>query len=200
MGAEQGIGAGAAAGVDAGTAAAAGAADAGESGGADRVGEQQLRAAGARLVDLFAGLFQEGIQAYLELAQTILRSPVPGAPAAAPAPGVSLWGAPGVSLSGAPGGRATTTVWLHNMTGEPAGRAELRMSDLEAASGERLATAGSQFVPRTVELGAGESGSSILTLAIPPGTSADTYFGHVLVSGAGVGGLPIAVVVGDRAG
>jgi hypothetical protein len=67
-GAEPGAGAGAepGAGVGAGAGAPAGAGAAAAAGaGADRVGEQQLRAAGARLVDLFAGLFQEGVEGYL---------------------------------------------------------------------------------------------------------------------------------------
>lgn len=154
--------------------------------GPDPIGQQQLRTAGARLIDLFAGLFQESVEAYLELAQSIVRSPGGGAAAAG---GASL------SLRGAPGARATTTVWIHNTAPQPCGEILLGMSDLQAASGARIDASPARFVPAALRLEGGASASSLLTLAIAPGTPPGTYFGHVLATGLPACGLALQLVV-----
>jgi len=154
---------------------------------ADPVGGQQLRAAAARLIDLFASLFQEGVEAYLELAQTIAQAPVAGASRAQ---------AGCLALRGEPGARAATTVWIHSAAAEPDRSLALVLTDLHAATGERIRGTLACFVPATVHVTAGTSASSILTVAIPPGTLAGTYFGHVLVSGhPAATGLPLQLVV-----
>lgn len=152
--------------------------------GADPVGEQQLRAAGARLLDLFAGIVQDGVEAYLELAQSLVRTPA--APAGAVAP---------LSLRGAAGARATTTVWIHSAAGEPAREISLRLTDLQSPPGDRIEGAAARFVPASLRVAGGESASSILTLAIAPEAVAGMYFGHVLAAGLPAGALALTLVV-----
>jgi hypothetical protein len=152
----------------------------------DPIGQQQLRTAGARLIDLFAGLLQESVEAYLELAQSIVRSP--GGGAAARDGG-------GLSLRGAPGARATTTVWIHNAAPQPCGEILLALTDLQAANGARIDGSRGRFVPAALRLEGGASASSLLTLSIAPGTPAGTYFGHVLVTGLPACGLPLQLAV-----
>jgi hypothetical protein len=163
----------------------------GAAAGGDPVGEQRLRAAGARLVDLFAGLFQDGIEAYLELAQGIVQRPPAGASSA---------GAEILCVRGAAGGRATTTVWIHNAPQAPAGEVVLRLTDLESADGGRIDGSRAAFAPRRLHLDAGASMPSLLTLAIPPATAAGTYVGHVLAAGLPAGGLPLRLVVESAEG
>jgi hypothetical protein len=157
----------------------------------DPVGEQRLRAAGARLIDLFAGLFQDGIEAYLELAQSVVQGQGAGA---------SAGGAEILSLRGAAGGRATTTVWIHHAPPAPAGEVALALTDLQAADGGRIDGARAAFAPRRLHVDAGASMPSLLTLAIPPATAAGTYFGHVLAAGLPAGGLPLRLVVESAEG
>lgn len=151
---------------------------------ADPVGEQQLRAAGARLLDVFAGLVQDGVDAYLELAQSLVRT--------------SAGAGAGLSLRGAAGERATTTVWLHSASQEPVREIELRLTDLQSPAGERIAAAAARFVPGSLRIAGGESASSILTLAIAPQAGAGTYFGHVLAAGLPAGALALTLVVEPR--
>jgi hypothetical protein len=158
--------------------------------GGDPVGEQRLRAAGARLVDLFAGLFQDGVEAYLELAQSIAQGPRAGASG----------GAEILSARGAAGGRATTTVWIHNAPQAPGGEVALALTDLQSADGGRIDGSRAAFAPRRLQLDAGASMPSLLTLAIPPATAAGTYFGHVLAAGLPAGGLPLRLVVASAEG
>jgi hypothetical protein len=156
----------------------------------DPVGEQRLRAAGARLIDLFAGLFQDGIEAYLELAQSVVQGPRAGASG----------GAEILSARGAAGGRATTTVWIHNAPQAPAGEVVLALTDLQSADGARIDGSRAVFAPRRLHVDAGASTPSLLTLAIPPATAAGTYFGHVLAAGLPAGGLPLRLVVESAEG
>lgn len=158
--------------------------------GPDPVGEQQLRAAGARLIDLFAGLFQDGVEAYLELAQSIVQA----------RPGAGADGAdPGLMLRGAPGARAATTVWIHSAPDQPLAELVPRVGALQQASGEVVDGERAQFVPAALVVGDGASASAILTLTIPPGAAAGVYFGHVLVAGRPPAAIGLRLVVEDPA-
>lgn len=165
--------------------------DRGAPAGADPIGELALRTAGARLVDLVAGVFQESVEAYLELAQAIV-----GTPVASGSPGSGA----GLSLRGRAGGVATTAVWLHSTAPELAGVVTLSMTDLQAAGGARIAGSQAILYPPAVRLDGGTSASSILTLAIAPRTPAGTYYGHVLAAGLPAGGLTLALVVEPAGG
>lgn len=154
--------------------------------GAEPVGEQRLRTAGARLVDLVAGVFQESVEAYLEIAEAIVRAPLAGGAASAPR---------ALSLRARAGAVATTAVWLHSTSPELAGTVALSMTDLQAASGERIAGSVADLCPPVVRLEANASASSILTLAIAPRTAPGTYYGHVLAAGLPAGALAVTLVV-----
>ena len=153
--------------------------------GTDPVGEQQLRAASARLTDLFAGLMQDGVEAYIELAQSLLLRPA-AAPAGSPA---------GLSLRGAPGAFVATTVWIHAAEQDLARDVPLRLSDLESPAGGRIAGAQARFAPTQLRARAGESASSLLTLTIPPQAGPGTYFGHVLAGGQAAAAVALQLVV-----
>lgn len=157
-----------------------GAAGAGAHG--DPVGEQQLRAAAARTIDLFSGLFQQAFESYVELAQALIRAPLggaggPGAPAA------------DLALEGRAGATTCATVWIHNATPAPVPAVALRLTALEADTGARIDPA-ARFAPAALDVAGGASASALLSLAIPAGTAPGVYFGHVLVTG-----LPAALAV-----
>lgn len=156
--------------------------------GRDPVGQQQLRAAAARMIDLFAGLFQQSFEAYVELAQAIVQPPAGGL-------AVSSGGGAELSLAAAAGANACATVWVHNPTPEPAPSVTLRLTDCTAPDGARIDATLARFAPAALAVGAGESASSLLSLAIPARTSAGVYYGHVLTAELPAIGLPVRVEV-----
>jgi hypothetical protein len=176
------LGANGADGGGAGTGPTAGPAPHGAGPQADPIGQQQLRTAAARTIDLFAGLFQQAFETYVELAQSLVQVPAGVA--------VSAGAAAELSLAGQPGGHAAATVWIHNATQEPAREVVLRLSGLTCADGARLDAARARFVPAVLDVAAGASGSSMLSLVIPPHAAPGIYYGHVLAPG-----LPSALAV-----
>jgi len=162
----------------------------GASASGDPVGRQQLRSAAARLIDLFAGLFQQTFETYVELAQAIVQPPVPGV-------GVSAGASGDLSLGGSAGGNAGATVWVHNVTGDAAGEIVPRLTDLTAHTGARIDASLARFVPGALHVAAGASVSSMLSLAIPPCAAPGVYYGHVLATGLPSAGLAVRLVVED---
>lgn len=156
----------------------------------DQIGQQQLRSAAARTIDLFAGLFQQTFETYVELAQAIVQPPQAGAAPPAPASAVLSFGA-------RPGANAGATVWIHNTTPGHATGVALRLTDLTASSGARIDASLGRFVPGTLDVAAGASGSSMLSLTIPQRVVPGVYHGHVLAAGLGDAGLPIRLVVAE---
>lgn len=162
-------------------------------GGGDPVGQQQLRAAAARMIDLFAGLFQQTFESYVDLAQGIVAGPAGGV-------AVSAGAAADLSLAGPAGGNAGTTVWIHNATADATGEIALRLTDLTSHTGRRIDAALARFVPAALLVAPGASGSSMLSLAIPPRAQPGIYYGHVLAAGLPTAALPVRVVVEEAAG
>lgn len=156
--------------------------------GSDPVGQQQLRAAAARMIDLFAGLFQQSFEAYVELAQAIVQPPGGGV-------AVSAGGGAGLTLGAAAGANACATVWVHNPTTEPAPGVTLRLTDCTAPDGARIDATLARFAPAALAVGAGESASALLSLAIPARTACGVYFGHVLTAELPDVALPVRVEV-----
>ena len=161
--------------------------------GGDPVGQQQLRAAAARMIDLFAGLFQQTFESYVDLAQGIVAGSAGGV-------AVSAGAACDLSLSGPAGGNAGTTVWIHNSTAEATGEIVLRLTDLTSHTGRRIDAALARFVPATLLVAPGASGSAMLSLAIPPRAQPGVYHGHVLAGGLPTAALPVQLVVEEPAG
>lgn len=156
--------------------------------GSDPVGQQQLRAAAARMIDLFAGLFQQSFEAYVELAQAIVQPPSGGV-------AVSAGGGAGLTLGAAAGANACATVWVHNPTIEPAPSVTLRLTDCTAPDGARIDATLARFAPAALAVGAGESASALLSLAIPARMACGVYFGHVLTAELPDVALPVRVEV-----
>jgi hypothetical protein len=154
----------------------------------DPVGQQQLRAAAARMIDLFAGLFAQTFESYVDLAQGIVAGSAGGV-------AVSAGAASDLSLTGPAGGNAGTTVWIHNSTAEPTGDIVLRLTDLTSHTGRRIDAALARFVPATLPVAPNASGSSMLSLAIPPRAQPGIYHGHVLAAGLPAAALPVRLVV-----
>jgi hypothetical protein len=150
---------------------------------ADPIGQQQLRAAAARTIDLFAGLFAQTFETYVELAQSLVQPPGTGV-------AVSAGAAAELSFGGPAGGNAGATVWIHNATGEPARAVALRLTDLTSPAGARVDAALARFVPAALDVAAGASAAALLSLAIPARAAPGVYFGHVLAAG-----LPSALAV-----
>jgi hypothetical protein len=160
----------------------------GASPSADPIGQQQLRSAAARMIDLFAGLFQQTFETYIELAQAIVQ-PSGGDIA------MSAGAADNLALDGQAGRNAGTTVWIHNATAEPAGDVVLALTDLTAHTGERIDASLARFVPGALDVGAGASACAMLSLAIPLRAEPGVYYGHVLAANLPCAGLPVRLVV-----
>jgi hypothetical protein len=156
---------------------------------ADPIGQQQLRTAAARTIDLFAGLFQQAFEAYVDLAQALV-----------PASGVavSAGAAAELSLAGQPGGHTGATVWIHNATQEATCAVVPRLTGLTSHDGAQLDASLARFVPAVLDVAAGASGSSMLSLTIPPRAAPGIYFGHVLAAGL-PSALAVRLVVDDPA-
>lgn len=135
---------------------------------ASRVRLTQVRSAAARTLDLYGELFQRAFETYADLAQAALQS---GGDSAPDAP---------LTLSGRPGGDAVTPLWLHNLSADAVDDVELFLTGLTAPTGERIEPAAARFQPVRLPLGAGESASAVLQVAIPRDAPPGVYHGHVL--------------------
>lgn len=159
-------------------------------GASDPVGQQQLRAAAARTIDLFAGLFQQAFETYVELAQSLVQPPLSGV-------AVSAGACADLALASPAGGNAAATIWIHNATDRCAENIVLRLTDLHDHSGARIDASLARFVPGALHVEGGASASSMLSLAIPARAAPGLYFGHVLAAGLPAAGLPVRMVVDE---
>lgn len=154
----------------------------------DTIGRQQLRAAAARTIDLFAGLLQQTLESYVELVQEIVQPPGAG-------PQDSAGAGSDLSLVGPPGGNAVATIWIHNATDRRAEDVVLRLTDLTDHACARIDASLARFLPARLRVDAGSSVSAMLSLAIPPRTEPGVYLGHVLAGSLPAAGLPVRLVV-----
>jgi len=154
----------------------------------DPVGQQQLRTAAARMIDLFAGLFQQTFETYVDLAQGLVAGPGGGV-------AVSAGAAAELSLGGPAGGNAAATVWIHNTTGQATAEIVLALTDLTGHTGARIDASLARFVPAGLHVAPGASASSMLSLAIPPRAAPGVYYGHVLAGGLPAAGLAARLTV-----
>ena len=169
-----------------------GPAPAGDTFGADDpVGRQQLRAAAARTIDLFAGLLQQTFESYVELVQEIVQ------PSAGPGGSTSAPPRSDLELIGPPGGNAVATIWIHNATDRRAADVVLRLTDLTDHACARIDASLARFLPSGLSVDARASAPSMLSLAIPPRTEPGVYFGHVLAAGLPAAALAVRLVVED---
>jgi hypothetical protein len=154
----------------------------------DPIGQQQLRAAAARTIDMFAGLFQQTFETYVDLAQSLVAPRGAGV-------GMSAGAATSLALGGWAGANAGATVWIHNTTAGHAAEVVLRLTDLTAHNGARIDAALARFVPAMLAVSSGASAASMLSLAIPPCAEPGIYYGHVLADGLPPAGLQVRLVV-----
>lgn len=148
----------------------------------------QLRAAVARTVDVYAELFRRTVEVYADVVESVLRSDGPAAPAA-DARGAEI------ALAGSAGGEAVAVVWIHNSTEAPVDAIALRMTDLTAHDGTRIAAASASFAPERLNVGPGGSRSSSLSVRVPRSAPLGTYVGHVLATGLPGTRLAVCLVV-----
>jgi hypothetical protein len=159
--------------------------------GADRDGPTdlpQLRAAVARTFDVYADLFRRTLELYADVVETVLRS---GRQAALPADATDGE----VALAGAPGTEAVAAVWIHNRTTAPVDDIVLRMTDLTAHDGRRIAASAASFAPPRLAMGSAASRSSSLSVRVPRSAVPGTYVGHVLATGLPGAALAVSLVV-----
>jgi hypothetical protein len=147
----------------------------------------QLRAAVARTVDVYAELFRRTVEVYADVVESVLRSN-------GSAPEADGRGAE-IALAGAAGGEALAAVWIHNTTAAPVEAVMLRMTDLTAHDGTRIAAASASFAPERLDVGPGASRSSALSVRVPRSTPPATYVGHVLATGLPGTRLAVCLVV-----
>jgi hypothetical protein len=152
----------------------------------DPVTTLQIRAAVARTVDAFADLFQRTFDLYADL----LADGAASRGATDRTPDGSI-----IELSAPPGAEAEGCVWIHNSTGGPVRGVTLRMTGLTAHDGAAVAATAGTFAPPELDVPAGASGSSRLSVRIPATASAGIYHGHVLAAGLAGVSLPVRLVV-----
>ena len=146
----------------------------------------QLRAAVARTIDVYADLFRHTLELYADVVESVVRSNGAGAPDA---------GGAEVALAAVPGSEAVTVVWIHNASAEPVDAVALRMTDLTAHDGERIAASAARFAPSRLDVGPASSGSSSLSVLVPASAAPGTYVGHVLATGLPGTRLGVCLVV-----
>jgi hypothetical protein len=157
----------------------------GGSDGAEPSELPQLRAAVARTVDVYADLFRRTIELYADVVESVLRS---GGTEA------DRNGAE-VTLAGSPGTEAVAAVWIHNTTPTWVDAVALRMTDLTAHDGSRIAASAASFTPEILHVGPGASRSSSLSLRVPASAAPGLYVGHVLATGLPGTRLSVCLVV-----
>jgi hypothetical protein len=133
----------------------------------------QLRAAVARTIDVYADLLRRTIELYADVVESVMRSGGPEADGT---------GAE-VTLAGSPGTEAVAAVWIHNTTPVPVDAVSLRMTDLTAHDGSRIASSAASFTPELLQVGPGASRSSSLSVRVPDSAAPGLYVGHVLATG-----------------
>jgi hypothetical protein len=87
-----------------------------------------------------------------------------------------------VTLDGCPGNRTGTSIWIHGRQPIAVEAASLRMTDLMAHDGSRLAGAAGTFCACPTALSDGRSSEIWLEITIPHDLSTGTYHGHVLTA------------------
>lgn len=146
----------------------------------------QLRAAVARTVDVYAELFRRTVELYADVVESVLRS---NGTAEADGRGAE------VALAGSPGTEAVAAVWIHNSTSGAVDSVALRMTDLTAHDGTRIAAAAASFAPERLDVGPSGSRSSSLSVRVPAAATPGTYVGHVLATGLPGTRLAVCLVV-----
>jgi hypothetical protein len=150
----------------------------------------QLRAAVGRTMDLYVELFQRTFESYLEMIETTMRRrgvSVTGSTEAGAAELVLDRVDDGASVHG--------TLFVHNFSGAAAGPVTVRLSDLCAHDGAKIAGSDVDVEPPSLETVADGTTAQFdigidIALARP-----GTYHGHAF---AGEGVLPVRVVVPER--
>jgi hypothetical protein len=145
----------------------------------------QLRAAVARTIDVYADLFRRTIELYADVVESVMRSD------GAEADGKGAE----VALAGSRGTKAVAAVWIHNTTTERVDAVALRMTDLTAHDGSRIAASAASFAPERLHVGPGGSRSSSLSVRVPGSAVPGLYVGHVLATGLPWTRLSVCLVV-----
>jgi hypothetical protein len=145
----------------------------------------QLRAAVARTIDVYADLLRRSIELYADVVESVMRS------GGAEADGRGAE----VTLAGSPGTEAVAAVWIHNTTPAPVDAVALRMTDLTAHDGSRIAASAASLTPEHLDVGPGASRSSSLSVRVPDSAAPGLYVGHVLAAGLPEARLAVCLVV-----
>ena len=149
----------------------------------------QMRGSVARAIDLYADLLGDTFTLYADAIEQVLR---PGGGARGNSSSAT---GSAVALTGRPGEPATATVWLHNVMGSRLTAAELRLTSLTAHDGRTLDGVAHSFAPATLDVAAGSSASSTLSVTLPPDAVPGAYHGLVLASGAPAASVPVLLTV-----
>jgi hypothetical protein len=149
----------------------------------------QLRGSVARAIDLYADLLGETFTLYADAIEQVL-----GRGGGARGDSPSRTGSP-VTLTASPGEVASAAVWLHNVTPSPLAAAQLRLTSLTAHDGGTLHDVAFSFAPPTLDVAAGSSASSTLSVTLPADAVPGAYHGQVLASGAPTASVPVLLTV-----
>jgi hypothetical protein len=158
-------------------------------GAGEPAGIPQLRAAVARTVDVYADLFRRTLEVYADVVEGAVRAGVPGTGA-----GATESHGDAIALAGAAGTSAVAVVWIHNATAAPVD-VVLRITDLTAHDGARVAAPAARFESDRLHVDAGASRSASLTVDLPAATAPGAYVGHVLAQGLPEASLAVRLVV-----
>jgi hypothetical protein len=150
----------------------------------------QLRAAVGRTVDLYVDLFQRTFESYIEMIETTLRRR-----------GVSVTGSPEAGASELvldrvdDGASVHGTLFVHNFSGAATGPLTVRLSDLSAHDGARIATSDVDIEPPSLDTVADGTTTPFDIRIDVAHARPGTYHGHAF---AGEEVLPVRVVVPER--
>ena len=145
----------------------------------------QTRTRLARSVDLYSDLFERAMSSFADVVDDALK-PSTDQTGQDPSPVVTY---------GRPGTDAATHVWVHNTGGTGVAGFALRMTDLTAADGSRVAAHAGAFHPSYFEESTAVRRAALLTITLPFDVKSGTYYGHILAVGLADAAVPIRLVV-----
>jgi hypothetical protein len=147
----------------------------------------ELRGTVMRTTQLYLELLQRTADDYLSAVEGLVRR------GAATLSGGDTGSA--LALTALPGGRAVAPLWIHNTTDASVSGVTLRLTDLTAADGARIAATSAAFSPAALDVSAAETRRASLSVAVPRSIASGTYHGHVLVAGLQGASIPVRLAV-----
>jgi hypothetical protein len=141
--------------------------------GAAQTASAPVRPAAARSFDLLSQLITDAMATVADFVDSGLRGAEKDADRLCDAL---------VTLSGSPGSRTGTSIWIHQDRDAAVDLSTLRLTDLTAHDGSRLAGTAGTFCANTTAPSGKRSTATWLDVTIPDDLPTGTYHGHILAA------------------